>query len=347
MREWVKTKFYIGSVGGEISIDSIDNKTRQPALAKVQKLTGLFFSGDIVKYLKVVDWDKWQSYRKDRGTPPWIKIHRNLMTNPEWIQLSDAEKGQLVSIWITAADKKGRFSSDAKVLQKMCGLDDPPNISKLKALGFIATIGRQDDVTMTPECLPDDAPETETETETDIETDKKTLSVEPDIFSSVITYLNQKAEKKFKVTANHRKFMNARINEGFNFSDFQLTIDNMVKVWKDDPKMERYLRPSTLFSNKMDGYINLNPEAKEKTETEKFIETGKSWIKKSKEPKNGERDIFSGVSGFKARGLENPGGVYPRSMVQRPAIDIPRRLPGGDSGSSENGKEDGPDQPSG
>jgi len=53
--------------------------------------------------MKVKNWQRWQNYRKDRGTPPWIKVHRNLMTNQEWAELTDAEKGQLVSIWLIAA----------------------------------------------------------------------------------------------------------------------------------------------------------------------------------------------------------------------------------------------------
>jgi hypothetical protein len=72
--------------------------------------------------MMVADWDKWQTYRKDRGTPPWIKVHRNLMSNPEWALLSDKEKGQLVSIWIIAADKGGSIPANAKILMKICQL---------------------------------------------------------------------------------------------------------------------------------------------------------------------------------------------------------------------------------
>ena len=50
--------------------------------------------------LKVHDWDIWQTYRKDRGRPPWIKVHRILGTSQKWSMLSDAERGQLVSLWI-------------------------------------------------------------------------------------------------------------------------------------------------------------------------------------------------------------------------------------------------------
>jgi len=142
--------------------------------------------------MRVSNWERWQTYRKDRGTPPWIKVHRNLMTNPEWASLTDAEKGQLVSIWVIAADRQGHLPDDPKAIAKIAMLDAPPNVNKFIELGFLASDGCHDDANMTPKrrqgdakvtpkrrqgdakVTPSrrqlDAPETETETET--ETDK-------------------------------------------------------------------------------------------------------------------------------------------------------------------------------
>jgi hypothetical protein len=114
--------------------------------------------------MRVTNWNKWQSYRKDRGTPPWIKVYRNLLSNSEWAILTDAEKGQIISIWILAADKSGIIPDDARLIQKMCMLDEAPDLNKFKDLGFL-------DVTLASGGCQVDAPETETETET--ETDKK------------------------------------------------------------------------------------------------------------------------------------------------------------------------------
>ena len=89
------------------------------------------------------NWERWQTYRKDRASPPWIKVYRNLFSNPDWAFLSDAEKGQLVSIWILAADKNGQIPDDLKVLKKLAHLDSTPNINKFKDLGFIKIDGCQ------------------------------------------------------------------------------------------------------------------------------------------------------------------------------------------------------------
>ena len=205
-----------------------------------------------MKYLKVVDWDKWQTHKKDRGTPPWIKLYRNLFTNPEWIQLTDSEKGQLVSIWIVAADKKGKFSSDARFLQKICMLDDPPNLSKLKSLGFITQVGRHDGSSVEPQGFHVGPPETETETETE---QKTPLSGKPDP-AEILDYLNATAKRKFMLTPKHRECIKARINEGYDLKLFKQVVDNMVSEWGADGEMMKFLRPITLFGTKMDSYLN-------------------------------------------------------------------------------------------
>ena len=57
--------------------------------------------------VKIANWERWQTYRKDRGQPPWIKLHRILLRNPDWISLTDAQRGQLVTLWMLAADNNG------------------------------------------------------------------------------------------------------------------------------------------------------------------------------------------------------------------------------------------------
>ena len=110
--------------------------------------------------IRLTNWDKWQSYRRDRGAPPWIKVYRSLMSNAEWAALSDAEKGQLVSIWLVAADKGGEVPADPAILRKICQLDEPPNVKKFMELDFVVPGGGQGDATVTPRRRQLDAPET-------------------------------------------------------------------------------------------------------------------------------------------------------------------------------------------
>ena len=76
------------------------------------------------------------------------------------------------------------------------------------------------------------------------------------IYKEVISYLNLKAKKNFKVdTASHQKFIKARLKEGYVLEDFKKVVDIMVAKWKGT-EYEQYLQPQTLFGNKMDNYLN-------------------------------------------------------------------------------------------
>jgi len=131
--------------------------------------------------LLIRNWDKWQSYRKDRGAPPWIKVHRRLFLNPEWNSLTDAQKGQVISLWVLASDRNGAIPDDARMLRKLCGLDDTPDIDLFISLGFIekrtTTKRRKHDNQEQPERLSQTHGhvrlDTEAEAETEAETDAR------------------------------------------------------------------------------------------------------------------------------------------------------------------------------
>jgi hypothetical protein len=90
-----------------------------------------------MKDVYIHDWNKHQSYRGDRGQPPWIKIHRSVVRHPKWVQLTDAERGQLVSIWILAADRDGAIQGCPKTIRKLAMIDDEPDLERFISLGFI------------------------------------------------------------------------------------------------------------------------------------------------------------------------------------------------------------------
>jgi len=75
------------------------------------------------------------------------------MRNPEWVSLSDAERGQLVAIWLLAADHDGVIPASMNLIQKLCFMTDEPNVNKFIELDFIeGTVTperRQDDATVT------------------------------------------------------------------------------------------------------------------------------------------------------------------------------------------------------
>jgi uncharacterized phage protein (TIGR02220 family) len=115
----------------------------------------------------------------------------------------------------------------------------------------------------------------------------------------VIYYLNEKAGRNFKNIDTHHQWIRARIKEGFKLENFMKVVDTQVKLWKDDPDMNRFLRPYTLFGNKMDGYLNTQPEVEKKrtkSRAEEKREVGDSWLKRS--VANEQNKLSKGVKGI-------------------------------------------------
>ena len=85
------------------------------------------------------------------------------------------------------------------------------------------------------------------------------------IIREIIDYLNEKAETKYKAnTAKTVECISARLKEGFTIEDFKTVIDKKTAEWKGTD-FEQYLRPTTLFGTKFEGYLN----AKINTQTKK------------------------------------------------------------------------------
>ena len=74
----------------------------------------------------------------------------------------------------------------------------------------------------------------------------------------ILTYLNEKASKKFKLKNRaNRKLIGARLKEGYTVEDCKAVIDAQVALWLGDERMAIYLRPQTLFRpTNIETYLN-------------------------------------------------------------------------------------------
>lgn len=86
-------------------------------------------------------------------------------------------------------------------------------------------------------------------------------------YSEVVEYLNEKAGTEYRATTQKtRKLIRARFNEDFTLDDFKQVIDTKTSQWLNDPKMNKYLRPETLFGTKFENYLNeKHPQLKKNT----------------------------------------------------------------------------------
>lgn len=90
--------------------------------------------------LQVKGWREFQHY-KDRN-PLWIKLYAKLLTNYEFGQLSDAEKGQLVMIWLVASQHDGSIPNDPKWIASQASLKGKLPIAKFIAEGWLEVVGK-------------------------------------------------------------------------------------------------------------------------------------------------------------------------------------------------------------
>lgn len=99
----------------------------------------------------------------------------------------------------------------------------------------------------------------------DRDRDINTLSGKPDggqkkAANEIISCLNEKTKKHYKAnTPKTVRLIRARLKEGFTVEDFKAVIEKKCDDWLGNEKMERYLRPETLFGTKFEGYLNETP----------------------------------------------------------------------------------------
>lgn len=74
----------------------------------------------------------------------------------------------------------------------------------------------------------------------------------------------------------NKKYINARLNEGYTVDDFYEVIDKKYDEWQGT-EMEKYLRPETLFGNKFESYLNQNI-VKSKGQTAQMLEQHYSMV---------------------------------------------------------------------
>lgn len=91
-----------------------------------------------MEQFEVTNFDKFQHY-KDR-TMTFIKLHLCLFDDYEFECLSDAEKGQLILIWLYAPKVENVFPCDPAWVARKIGVTGPINLDKFFRLKFLNKI---------------------------------------------------------------------------------------------------------------------------------------------------------------------------------------------------------------
>jgi hypothetical protein len=114
--------------------------------------------------MRVKNWSKFQHF-KDRR-PPWIKLYKNLLDDPDWHALDGDTAKALVMVWLVASEDEAQQGNlpDPRRLAFRLRTTESKIINALEKMSHWL---EQDDITAISPRYQDDAPETETETETE------------------------------------------------------------------------------------------------------------------------------------------------------------------------------------
>ena len=171
-----------------------------------------------MRYISVRNWGKHQHYR-DRN-PPWIKLHRELLTSHTWVGADDASRALAIAIMLLAAANGNRIPADPAYIKRVAYLNSQPDFSFLIKSEFIDIVDENGNASNT---LADAStmqayarPETETETET--ETEKKIGPSGPDPVLVAFQDWNKLAAEiglaqASKLTDTRRRQLKARLSE--------------------------------------------------------------------------------------------------------------------------------------
>ena len=123
---------------------------------------------------------------------------------------------------------------------------------------------------MLPECLQNVNKMSHSIEESSIEESSiVSLSSKHDIpYEEIINDLNLKAKTNYKHNSvGSKKLIKARWNDGFTLDNFKTVHTNMCKHWLNT-EMATYVRPDTLYTGKMDSYLNYIAPKNTKKESE-------------------------------------------------------------------------------
>lgn len=90
------------------------------------------------------------------------------------------------------------------------------------------------------------------------------------IYMSIVDYLNQKCGSKYQTNALETvQLILNWVSRGFSYEDFTKVIDIKAAEWLGDEKMQKFLRPSTLFGKNFESYLNQKPAVVKEQQSKK------------------------------------------------------------------------------
>jgi len=129
--------------------------------------------GERMTKLQVKNWAKFQHF-KDR-CPPWVKLYRDILDDPDWHSLSGDDAKTLVMIWLIASEDRKQEGTLPSLRKLAFRLRISESVTE-QVLARLSSWLIQDDISAISSRYQDDAPETETKAETEKKREEKNFS---------------------------------------------------------------------------------------------------------------------------------------------------------------------------
>lgn len=132
------------------------------------------FAGESLMTYRIKNWGKHQHF-KDR-TPPWIKLYRDILDDPDWHELPGDSAKVLISLWLIASEDEthtGALPDERRMAFRL-------RISEAKLKQELTKLSHWlmcDDIATISQRYQSDAPETDTETETEKKAATKSAAI--------------------------------------------------------------------------------------------------------------------------------------------------------------------------
>lgn len=174
--------------------------------------------------LRPKNWSEYQHY-KDRN-PPWIKLHRDLLNDRDFMCLPIASKAIAPLLWLLASEEKsGDFNANVAELAfrlRMTEKEINDGLKPLISKGFFV-----DASGVLAECLQDAIPETERETETKTKKIEKKATQLPEDYLEKPEHHELADELKIELSKEIYKFKDYHKAKGTSYKDW----DAALRTW--------------------------------------------------------------------------------------------------------------------
>ncbi len=204
-------------------------------------------------HIRIRDWHKFQHFKE--RTPPWIKLYRGLLDDPDWHDLPGESAKALVMLWLIASEDKthkGNLPSVRRLAFRLRVTDAEMARHIVNLSHFLIC----DDITAISERYQGDTPETERETETEREAEgERCAASEPKRPRAARTVVYSAEFEKFW-EAYPKKAGKLDAYKAFKAAKSKPTLDEMIAIAKKHAASYKWTKENGRFRLNAATWIN-------------------------------------------------------------------------------------------